>query len=55
MTDGEDYIYRPVLRGLVRIESLLDGTVGLLTVAKLNEALDVENENHNRMRSAQNG
>ena len=36
---------RPVLRGLCRYESLLNGRLRLLDVAKMNEALDVEHEN----------
>lgn len=41
---------RPVLRGLVKAESLLDGTVDLAFIALLNEALDVEQENTHRTR-----
>lgn len=32
---------RPVLRGLCKYESLKDGTLSLLDIAKMNEALDV--------------
>lgn len=45
MASGEDQLFRPVLRGLCRYESLKDGTLSLLDVVKLNEALDVEAEN----------
>lgn len=45
MMEKEDWIMRPVLRGMCKMESLLDGTVGLLEVSIMNEALDVESEN----------
>jgi len=41
---------RPVLRGALRYESLLDGTVGLVDVARINLALDLESENQARTR-----
>lgn len=43
---------RPVLRGLIKGESLLDGSVDLNYVALLNEALDVEAENRHRLEKA---
>lgn len=39
---------RPVLRGMLRSESLVDGSVDLAFIALLNEALDVEQENSYR-------
>jgi hypothetical protein len=48
MVDHEDWVLRPVLRGLCKYESLLDGTLTLEDVDLLNEALDVEAENHFR-------
>lgn len=50
MTSGEDWLYRPLLRGLFKAESLYDGSLDLLAIAKLNEALDVQDENAFRMR-----
>jgi len=50
MASGEDFLMRPVLRGLCKYESLLDGTLGLVDIAKMNEALDVESENQRRLR-----
>jgi hypothetical protein len=50
MAGEEDWLFRPVLRGLLRAESLIDGTVDLAYVAILNEVLDVEQENALRMR-----
>jgi hypothetical protein len=42
MDDGEDWLMRPVLRGLCKYESLKDGTLGLEDLAIMNEALDVD-------------
>ncbi len=39
---------RPVLRGVFRMESLLDGTLDLEHVALANDALDVMEENERR-------
>jgi len=50
MASGEDWLLRPVLRGLCKYESLLDGTLRLVDISKLNEALDVEAENQRRMK-----
>ena len=52
MVEGEDWILRPVFRGLLKGESLVDGTVDLEYVALLNEALDVEAENLLRRKKA---
>jgi hypothetical protein len=52
MTDGEDWIMRPALRGLCRFESLRDGTLDLEDVAVMNAAIDVENENDYRRQKA---
>jgi hypothetical protein len=41
---------RPVLAGLCRYESLVDGTVGLRDLSLMNEALDVQAENDYRWR-----
>jgi hypothetical protein len=52
MIEHEDWVFRPVLRGLIRGESLIDCTVDLEYVALLNEAIDVEQENIARSRKA---
>lgn len=52
MVEGEDFLFRPVLRGLLRAESLLDPNVTLGFVALCNEALDVEAENQHRVERA---
>lgn len=50
MLDHEDWLFRPVLRGLLPATALLDGSVDLTFIALLNEALDVEQENIHRAR-----
>jgi hypothetical protein len=45
MDDGLDWVFRPVLRGVFRGESLFDGTVGMMELAMANQALDVQDEN----------
>jgi hypothetical protein len=52
MSGEEDWLLRPVLRGLCRYESLLDGKINLVDIAKMNEALDVEAENQERVNNA---
>lgn len=51
MVEEEDWLFRPVVRGVLKAESLIDGTVDLAFVALLNEALDVETENQARYRA----
>ena len=51
MVGEEDWLVRPVLRGLCKYESLKDGALDLEDVAILNEALDVEQENQVRTRT----
>ncbi len=43
---------RPVVRGMCRYESLLDGTLGLADVALMNDALTVQDENSRRLHAA---
>jgi hypothetical protein len=52
MADGEDYVMRPVGEGLCKYESLIDGTVDLADVARMNDWLDVRDENQERHRKA---
>jgi hypothetical protein len=49
MADGEDWLMRPVLRGMCKYESLKNGTISLGDVARMNEALAVEEENRMRI------
>lgn len=50
MAENEDWLMRPVLRGLLSAESLVNGAVDLSYVALLNEAIDVEQENTHLLR-----
>jgi len=52
MVGKEDWLFRPVLAGHIRAESLWDGTIDLAIIAILNEAMDVEAENQHRVRKA---
>lgn len=52
MGSEEEWLFRPVLAGMLRAESLLDGTVDLEYVATLNEVLDVQYENQRRAQAA---
>ncbi len=45
MADGEDWLMRPVLKGLCRYESLKDGALDLADIDRMNEALDVHEAN----------
>lgn len=49
MGDGEDWLMRPVLAGLCSYESLIDGKLALFDVVRMNEALDVREENTYRL------
>ena len=52
MASGEDWLMRPVLEGLCQYESLINGTLDLFDIARMNEALDVKFENERRMHEA---
>lgn len=43
---------RPILEGMCRYESLKNGELDLLDIAKMNDALDVRTENEARYRKA---
>lgn len=50
MPDEEDWLLRPVSRGWIRYESLVDGTLSLEDLVRINDAIDVEDENRWRGR-----
>lgn len=52
MPGGEDWLLRPVIKGMCRYESLKDGTLDLADVALMNDALDVQAENERRYLAA---
>lgn len=45
MGDESDWLMRPVLRGCCSYESVIDGTLDLVDIARMNDALDVNAEN----------
>lgn len=45
MPNGEDWLFRPLLRGMFKYESLLDGSLDIGDIRKMNMALDLEAEN----------
>lgn len=49
MMSGEDWLLRPVLEGCCHYEGLKDGTLNLEDIARLNDALDVRDENTDRL------
>jgi hypothetical protein len=53
MTDDKEWIMRPALEGVCLYESLINGTLDLADVERMNEALSVRDENYHRVRDAQ--
>ncbi len=43
---------RPVIEGMCRYESLKDGTLSLADIARMNDSLDVKEENSRRYEQA---
>jgi hypothetical protein len=52
MPDDEDWLWRPVLRGMLKAESLLDPSVKLEFIWDCNNALDAQDENDFRLNEA---
>lgn len=52
MVDEEDWLMRPVSEGLCKYESLIDGTLDLEDISRMNDALNVKAENEHRYREA---
>ena len=48
MIEQEDWVFRPVLKGMIKAESLIDGSIDLNFLALLNEVIDIEAENNQR-------
>lgn len=55
MDGGEDWLMRPVLRGMVSYDALLSTDYDLEDFLLMNEAMDVELENQLRCRPARQG
>lgn len=45
MPNHEDWLLRPVIKGMCKYESLIDGTLDLFDIALMNDALDVVADN----------
>lgn len=52
MESGHDWCFRPVDRGWLSAESLVNGAIDLAFLAEVNEAIDVVEENERRVRDA---
>jgi hypothetical protein len=52
MIEGEYWVMRPVLEGLCQYESLINGVIDLSDIARMNEAIDVRDENQARAQDA---
>lgn len=52
MAEDEDWVMRPVVEKMCLYESLLDCTLNLEDIARMNDAIDVKFENENRIRKA---
>jgi hypothetical protein len=52
MHNARDWLYRPVIAGMCKVESLYDGTLDLEAIDDMNEALDAAEEREHRARSA---
>lgn len=49
MRSAEDWLMQPVLAGMCSYESLINGALDLVDIARMNDALAVSNENQARM------
>lgn len=52
MENGEDFLMRPVLAGVLPYEALIDSRFTLYDFRVLNDALDVKQENERRLYEA---
>jgi hypothetical protein len=52
MASGEWFAMRPVIHGMCRYEGLLDGSLNLVDIVRMNDALDVKFENEARAAEA---
>ena len=55
LPNGEDWVLRPVINGLIKYESLLDGTLSIDDIALLNDVLDVKIQNEELYNEAMKG
>ena len=52
MPNQEDWLLRPVIKGMCKYESLIDGTLDLADIALMNDALDVIADNEDLIEKA---
>lgn len=52
MPEGDDWLLRPLAHGLMKYESLKDGSVYIEDIARMNDLLDVKFENSRRLEAA---
>lgn len=52
MQEDEGFIMRPIDEGMCSYESAVDGTLGLVDFARMNEWLDIKYENQARVDEA---
>lgn len=52
LPNGEDFLIRPVIRGMCKYESLKNGDLDLDDIALMNDGLDASDENERRMQEA---
>lgn len=52
MPNDEDWLLRPVIKGMCKYESLRDGTLDLNDIALMNDALDVIADNEHLIEQA---
>jgi|GEM_PF-5126728 len=55
MSCGEDFIFRPLVEGMYKLESMKDGSLSLLDAVKCNEAIDIKNYNTYLQMRKENG
>ena len=49
MADGEGWVMRPVMRQMCSYESLKNGSVDLCDISRMNEAIEIDDENRRRI------
>jgi hypothetical protein len=52
MPDGEDWLWRPLDAGYCRYTEIIDGTLDISDIAKMNDIIDCKNENAARAHEA---
>jgi len=52
MPEGDDWLMRPVMKGLCSYESLKNGALDICDIARMNDAIDVQLENDYRIAQA---